>query len=59
MLASWNEVINYLLDIFITEHFISEMNVKILQFPQPSYMTPKRYAKVLLNNALRCDLFYD
>lgn len=52
-------MVNYLVEPYVTDDFITGMNAEILFFTQPSNIKPKKYGEALWNKELCCNCVYD
>lgn len=50
---------NYLLETYVTDDVIAEINNDIMPYAQPVNKTPIEYAGILWSKALQCDCVYD
>lgn len=58
-LTIYSRVVNFLLETYATEDFISEVDVDILCLTQRPSMTVTKHRKSLCNNALSSDRIYN
>lgn len=58
MLSSGTEVVNHPLASYATDDVISEREIKMQDFKQPSSITPNQYAAAIWTKTLICNQVY-
>lgn len=55
---TYAEVVNSLLQIFATDHVITQTNAGLARYTEPPAMSPKKYAGALGTTSVRCGEVY-